>query len=329
MALTRTWYTRGNIPAPDTSTATLLAKSVIWCMKAALKDEISTGTLGPEGALPAGAKWTCAGSSDSATANMTGTDLWTASFDATKIVRANGAVAHSWIVLQSPAALGPYYLLIDWNTASDQLLSIYASKTAFTGGTITARPTSTTEWTVLNAGTFAENVTNGHRITKTMDASGNFFFHTSKNSAALFNSTFWGLTATDLVAGELVPFFTAYQFSTGGRGAGTYSTLAALVTGRVADNSATMTAGGFGTWVFGATTFSGAQQANFLTGAWDTMPIYMGTMAPTLKHGVRGIMPDVGVVGAPPVGGSDPTTSTQERMVVGDVLIPSSVVPSL
>jgi hypothetical protein len=325
MALSRQLYSRGNIPAPDNSTSTLLAKSILWLIKAILKDEVITGTLGAEGAMPAGAKWTCEGSSDSSTANMAGTDLWTATFDGTKIVRASGAVAHSWIVLKSPVALGPYYLCIDWNAANDQTVTIMGSKNAFTGGTITARPTATKEWTVLS-GTFCENVTTAHRAHKAMDGNGNFFIETSKNGAGLFNMAFFGLTVSNTVSGEQSPFFTAFQFTTGARGAGRVQGMA--VTGRSGDDSGTMT-GSFGDLTFSGTTFGGTMQANVLNGAFDTLPVFVGSTGPTLKHGVRGTVPDVEIAGIATVGASDPTTGTQERMLLGDLLVPCSVVPSL
>lgn len=325
MALSRQYYSRGNIPAPDNSTSTLLAKSILFGIKAILKDEFSTGTLGAEGAMPAGAKWTCEGSSDSSTAGMDASDRWTSSFDGTKIVRASGAVAHSWIVLKSPVALGPYYLCIDWNAANDQTVTIVGSKNAFTGGSTTARPTATKEWTVLT-GTFCENVTTAHRLHKAMDGNGNFFIAVSKNGAALFNLAFMGVTVSNTVTGELSPWFTAIHFTTGSRGAGRVASIA--VTGRSGDDSGTMT-GSFGDIQFNAATFGGTMQANVLNGAFDTLPVFVGSTSPTLKHGVRGTVPDVEICGIATVGASDPTTGTQERMLLGDLLIPCSVVPSL
>lgn len=56
----------------------------------------------------------------------------------------NAAGAHSWIVLKSPAGLGPIYFTIDLNVSTNNVSFVYA-KTAPTGGSTTARPTSVDE----------------------------------------------------------------------------------------------------------------------------------------------------------------------------------------
>jgi hypothetical protein len=132
----QTWQQDNNRVPSDQTTVTLQCKSMLWYIKAFLKGEIGGATVG---------LWTCVGSSDSATAGMDASDRWTSSFDASKIVRASGAVAHSWIVLYSTDLDG--YMLIDWNTASDATCHFTFSKTAFTGGSITAAPTSAVSWT--------------------------------------------------------------------------------------------------------------------------------------------------------------------------------------
>jgi len=74
-------------------------------------------------------------------------------FDNTKITGA--ATAHSWMVLKSPAALGPYYLIIDLNVATVGTIGVVVvAKTAPTGGTTSARPTSTDEVTISTTSFF-------------------------------------------------------------------------------------------------------------------------------------------------------------------------------
>lgn len=143
MALSRTWYSRANIPFPDTSTAQRVSQSKLWLLKAFLKGEISTGTVGASGAQPAGSNWTCVGSSDGTTAALDGTDRWTSTFDASKLVRTStGSTAHSWIVLQAPTALhSSLFLTLQYRGATDNLFRAFICYTAPTGGSITARPT--------------------------------------------------------------------------------------------------------------------------------------------------------------------------------------------
>ena len=97
--------------------------------------------------------WTVRGSSDGATAGMDGLDRWTTP---AKLIWAGGAVAHSWVVLEqtgltsvgNPPTSG-FQLLIDLNNGSANTASFYASHTgAFTGGTVTARPTATDEFSI-------------------------------------------------------------------------------------------------------------------------------------------------------------------------------------
>lgn len=69
---------------------------------------------------------------------------WT--FDASKIVAASPGTAHSWVVMRSPAALGPLYLLLDVANATNQLTYV-VSKTQPSGGTTTNRPVAPDELT--------------------------------------------------------------------------------------------------------------------------------------------------------------------------------------
>lgn len=324
MALSRPWYSRGNVPASDTSTTALVAKSILWALKEALLDTLTGGTLGAEGALPGGGAWAVEGSSDSVAAGMDAVDRW-GTWNATKIVRASAGVAHSWIVLKSPNAIGPRYLCIDYASASDQNAAFVFSNNAFTGGSITARPTATKEWVALS-GQFAEASANVHRIHKAMDANGNFFFHVNRHSTAIFNFTLWGVSVSDTLVGELCPFFSVAHYSTGGIGAGQIASLTCL--GRVSDDTANTAGGGLGHVSWGGTAHSSIQ-SNVLGGGFDTMPVHVGTTAPTGKNGVRGLVPDVVAIGAASVGASEPTTGAQERMVVGNILVPSSVAPAL
>ncbi len=71
-----------------------------------------------------------------------------------------GTGVHPWFVLKSPLALGPYYIILDYNTASAVALNIWMSKTAPTGGTTSARPTATDEVQILSSVTLSQFMTN-------------------------------------------------------------------------------------------------------------------------------------------------------------------------
>jgi hypothetical protein len=168
----------------DTSTSTSHLKHILWMIKAALKREIAGPSLGVGGAIPVGYGWTCLGSSDGATGALDASDRWTGTFDPTKLVRVAVSGSHSWIALQSPAGLGPFYLVIDYIGSADQNAAFYLSKNAPTGGSVSARPTATDEVS-LTAHQFADSTSwnaTGGRAHFTMNEDGGFYFLTSRNS---------------------------------------------------------------------------------------------------------------------------------------------------
>jgi hypothetical protein len=93
----------------------------------------------------ASSPWTVAGSSNSVAAGMDAVDRWAA---ATNIVGNSPGVAHSWIVLHQ-AATG-IYVCIDMASASMASATVVLSTNVFTGGTVTARPTSVGEFVRIN-----------------------------------------------------------------------------------------------------------------------------------------------------------------------------------
>lgn len=146
-----TWQEDNN-RVPSQSTATELSKYLIWYPKAllmgnvTLKDSAGSTIGSPQGL------WTCAGSSDASTGGMDGVDRWGTSFDATKLTRANAdGSAHSWMVLRN-VGLG-IYLLLDYvnGSGTDNGFRVFISKTAYSGGSATARPTTSNEVTMNNA----------------------------------------------------------------------------------------------------------------------------------------------------------------------------------
>lgn len=120
-----------------------------WWLKAFLMGQLSytdqTNTLivGP----PTGA-WTCVASSDGV--STAGSDLWGGTFDASKLVIANGVGTNrSWIVLRSPLLKGSnWYLTLELfgPLSSIRSVMILFSKIAPAGGLVTARPTAADEW---------------------------------------------------------------------------------------------------------------------------------------------------------------------------------------
>jgi hypothetical protein len=326
MANSRQWYHRANIPFPDVSTAAKQSRCIPWLIKASLMDQVTTGTLGPEGAPPGGAAWGCVGSSDGVTANMIGTDLWGSVYNDAKIVRASAGSNHSWMLNSKTINGITWYHLIDVASFNDStLFATWMSKTAFTGGSVTDRPTSPTEFAVipLNNTTNA-NLAAGHNFQKIVDADGNFYFSCGQVGTG-YQSLFYNASRlADARSLDTTDLFAGWHFLNSGRGAPGYSSLCSNVIGRTYNNAINIS-GGAHNPNFGNQSMSGSMGANGADSKFDPFPIYVAC-SNVGAAGIRGKFPDMYWVGSAPPGASDPTTGQQERWVCGDVLIPGSIV---
>ncbi len=185
LTLERSYAAAVDFNLPDVSTLQLMYRSTLWAIKAALKNTVLTT------GIPTSSAWAVDYSCDSVTAGAAGdgVDRWGDTFDGTKIVRAAAGTAHSWMVLKH-ASLG-YWACIDYSGAADNNVVIAFSKTAFTGGTTTGRPASTSEFamaltTFWDAGYAAGTA----KIHKCVTSGGEFIL-------------LWGRTGTNRMAGAL------------------------------------------------------------------------------------------------------------------------------
>lgn len=200
MATEQTWYTDVDVAFSDSSTVANAARSYIWGFVKLLKGTAS-GTSGANGARPSGSLWTVAGSSDGSTAGMDGTDRWTT---IANIVNANAGSAHSWIVLSPPGGSGLPHILVSADSTTTTNYRISASYGAYTGGSITADPTSATSRTLAQtaiADTSVSVLT--HRVHMVRNAAGEFhcFFNRQGDSAARFYSHIWCRRAGTAIPG--------------------------------------------------------------------------------------------------------------------------------
>jgi len=340
MTLSRSWYSNVNVAASDTSTAPLAAKSLVWGFKNQLV------TSAPSG----GGAWSVVSSNDGTGGfgNNDDNDRWTTSFDSTKIVRAAAGVNHSWIVLKSPVALGPYYLCLDFVGAADNLLSASFSKNTYTGGTATAAPTSTNSITMAGATvTFFDNTANPHKMQTTMDANGNFWFMISKNGTGFFYSL-WGIqTLVETRAGDSWPVFSFNAANGSSRGAGEITNTQIIFnSGGAAAAGGGVGGRGFGgaatvqsVPIYSSMTVSGTAAyfqdvvttSNAADSTYDGLPAFVVTTTAS-NMGIRGRIPDVYQISdGAAVGSSHPNSTSQEHVVVGNLLIPFTAVgaPSL
>lgn len=235
----KTWQTALNQTPSDNTTVLGLARSYLWFVKAFLKGEVGGATAG---------LWTCVGSSDAVTAGMDGTDRWGATYDGTKIVRASGAVAHSWIVLRSPnfTAGGitavPFYMTIDYSGTLDYQTVFVFSKAAPTGGTITARPTATDEWAHTAAqGQVNDNTTGAFKFNGWLATDGNFAFGAAKTTSGVMSSAQMFHVLSNANTNDLYPVCSFVNYSV--VSVGSFVQTGTLWRGRAADGSAAFSAG--------------------------------------------------------------------------------------
>lgn len=336
-ALSKTYHAHANVPFPDTSTTALIGKSFFWALKALLTN--ATGLGGTQsGTRPAGSIWTHVASCDSVSVS-TGSDLWPDAFDASKLVPNTSGNAHSWW----KGTNGTHDIVIDMNsTVAGTGRVAMALAGAFSAGTTTAGPTAATDWcagtttnnsTSVNLSLFGDTSATGsamraHLVTNTTDFS--FQFLTSRVGTGIFNC-FLSLQKTT-GANDSYNNFLLHRTKNTQRGApdvnGGFSSTAACV-GRTHSNSGVISGGGFSYPVSAGTIIAGAYGTDAVTGDYWADPVEIRDLT-TTYIAKRGTIADFYTVGTPAVGSSVPSAAAQERVVVGDLLVPfPSVVPTV
>lgn len=159
-----------NVP-DDYSSVALLSKSTMFQLWRAL---LATG------------HWVCEGSCDSSAAGMDAVDRLSNSgtFSAALWVRAAAGQAHSWGVLYN-AALG-LRLCFDLSGGADNYPTVFvAAQAAFTGGSTTARPTSSDEWAyTASSCALNDNTASLFRLHLVYSNRGDFFAWNNKAGSA-------------------------------------------------------------------------------------------------------------------------------------------------
>lgn len=330
----KTWQFDFNRVPADNTTVLLLSKSFLWWLKAFLKGE--------QGGALAGL-WTCVGSSDSVTAGMDSVDRWTAAFDATKIVRAAAGVAHSWIVLKSPAiptAAGAlnFYCIIDVAGAADNTaLNLVFSKALPTGGTITARPVATDEWAHTASQQLNDNTNGASRFHGDLATDGSWLISTSKIGSGFAGLAIGFFPFAEARAADLYPVATyaAWNAAVGvGSGGWGYTIFANAANWRsFFYNGGGVSSGGTplqpcngaGTsMVNNSSTFP-----DFIDGAVNDFPVYFwdDTVG---KRSLRGRLVDVRwALGVPGQGTTEPLAGPPASCILGACWLPSNQAPLL
>lgn len=329
-ALTKTYSARGNQLNASNTTALLVAQSTVFALKEHMKNAASGGTT--SGSRHANSVWATKGSSDGTTANLAGSDLIAAH---TNLVWSAGN--HSWWWGEN-ATCG-YQVVIDCCVAASTSLAVVFAPigTPFTGGDITTRPESTREFicgtTSTGAGTavtfLTDVVTGNNNYTHYVTADdGQFWFLVSRSGGGIFTTCLGfqkSVGSTDPRAA-----FGIFSALNSSRGAMNYLSVFNSNTGAVSRQPNGLAVGTGGLTRGGSAAGSeylgvGGTDAN--TGKYLAFPTDAFSLSAS-QYAWRGRIPDMCNVGLRPVGDSYPSTAAQERVVVGDCLLPfPGVVP--
>jgi hypothetical protein len=333
MATTRTWYDDANVDVAYATSEAVTSAKLVWTLKALLRTEVS-GTNGATGPTPSLAGWTCAGSSDSATAAMDSTDRWGSTFNAAKIVWNNPTVAHSWIVLQSPNDIGgsgngTYQLLLACESDDVYTVSVYVSKSGFTGGSTTARPTATDEVTVNAIGSYyASDLTADNRMSMTRTSNGAFYVYWW-NPGTSFVPTFFGcVDPISLKSAVQWRLFGLWSYAGTSPGVVPASGSAATVFARAYDATSAAAHN-----IFipcsrdGLTFWSDIAGTDPADSKYDALPAHI-FCTDTTYRGYRGKVPDAYLPQAgASTGDVTPSTGSPERVLLSGYWIPCGVAP--
>lgn len=344
-ALSRAYHTRANIPfGANNTTALLIQKFAYWALKACMKNEITTGTTGGS-ARAANSIWTCIGSSDGVTAALDGTDRWTSTFDQTKIVAAANGSAHSWIVLQN-LNVGPagMQVCIDVNSTGTSVgISAARANAPFTGGSTTTRPLSTGEEfgcgfngnaIATSGATLVADIITGNTnfVHFTVDGSGRFTYLLSRSGFAMFTTI---IALVEPINGRAADtrniwWIGAANITNDSQGNGVLRASQLSSAGPISRrgfNAGVPVTQGSWTGAFGGSAFidtvppTTIGAADAVTGDFITFPVTLLQSNPGPVW--CGEIPDwYFIAGGAATGSTVNNGATQERVVVGHVLMP-------
>lgn len=191
-APSKTYYALANKPLANVTTAANAANSYVHAfLKTVTGLNHGTYTAGPTGAPLASSYWTCILSSNGTTAGAG--DNFNNTFTTGEWLSNTAGNPHSWFVLQSPASPGltdgPWYILVTKNSATATTWTVSISKTAWTGGTISADPTNA--GIVSTTGTsqhFNAASTTAGKTHFLVDAKGSFHFLSSRDGSQVIDA---------------------------------------------------------------------------------------------------------------------------------------------
>lgn len=346
--LTRSYFTRANMPYGSNNTSQLVLDSYsVWILAAALMNHTTTGSTG--GTRDPASVWFCRGSSDASTGGavsavgVAGTNRWnTSGAFPGAFTRGNNTTNHHWMMLEN-SGLGLELLLNMSQTSGYMCFSVGKTGT-FSGGTVSACPAPSPTTASVQAGqtTYSSNdggqllgffgdttVTGGTNYAHiVISPTGEFLFLTSRIGAATFRS-FCGLwKSVEPSVGDTNNFFVLAENSYSDvRGAPLIHSAASWCAS-IQPSGAQKALGGVMVPKDGGNTpLIATRGVDSISGQYKTFPCHIIEAAPGYYE--RGTLPDLLQCGTPLVGGSIPNAAAQERTVAGGLIIPFTTVAPL
>lgn len=332
MGLSRTLYSSINKALADTSTALRSHASEVHNFMRQITGA-SHGTSGVNGAPPSSSNWTVHSSHACGVGAGAGNNF-SAAFTAAEWLRAAAGSTHAWIVFQSPSTLlgGTHYVTVSLGTASDQNAVYKISRTAPSGGTTTADPTSAVESTY---GTGQQTHPTGTTAGKThlvIDADGNFMFWCSKNGSTYTNLWLAVFGTVEAHAGDSYKTFLAVSFLDSGRGAPAM-TSTITVRGLHLDGTAISTTNVHIAYLAVNSSSSLQAAVTQLHGSDSTVDAFPCAYVVSTAAGLmgsRGRIPDVWLVGTGQANAAgDPSGAAPTRVSLGGLTTAMDVIPVL
>ncbi len=234
--------------------------------------------------------------------------------------------ARSWALLQSPAGIGSYYMLVDFGGGANGRCDFTFGKTLSGNGSTTTAPTFSDGWSYSNTlAQFNNNsITNTHRVSMMLSTRGDFWWYETFDTNGTAYAT---LACTKLANTHTIDAYTTVSLF---GGAGTVNSTAFILAGNTAalsGNASTtikgrsFSGGGTPTLVVPAyglytgasivtvVTGSGAINggANFSDTTYNALPMYVVDITNT---DLRGRIPDMLAASNSSVQGSNAEVAT-------------------
>lgn len=340
-ALTRNYFSRVNIPFDSNNTSQILIESFYtWGLYACLTNQITIGSQ--TGTRDPNSVWFVRGSSNTtgsavSAVGVAGTDRWGGATFPGVFTRGNNGTPHHWMLLEN-SYLGQEMLINFAGFGNVNYHVSVAPTGTFSGGGDAQHPTPSAGSSVViinqtayegenggMSGFFVDTANTGfvNYLHFTCASTGEFWFAMSRTGAnSIYNFISLWKTINQQSIDDKNIFLLSTDVYNGVPDAGRIQTNGFCASRQ--PSGAQKTYGGIvnkmvngGGYMVQAIAGLGVDAIN---GKYNSIPAEVIEISPQYLY--RGYFPDIYVVGGAAVGSSIPSTITQERIIVGNLILP-------